>query len=131
MSYLFFSNSDDSLDSRACVTIYKRNCNPKSNLILDHSKYHILPVSVKPASVSNFCVSSTISSSSFANSASKRSFYHSKFSSPNIPATPKSPISISLTDRNNCSFRFLRSLNLMIQNLLVRLLKHLIVRLFQ
>ena len=59
----FSSNSDNSLVYRACLAIYKANCNPKSNLELDHSKSHILTVSVKPAipmSVSNFCVSHTL-----------------------------------------------------------------------
>ena len=91
---------------------------------MDHSKSHILPVSVKPAipmSVSSFCVSSTLSNSSdamvqkpsfdsysfkssyFTKSASKRSFFHSTFSGPKIPTTPKSSISVSATNHNNFS----------------------------
>ena len=66
----FSSNSDKSLCSKAYLAICKANPNPKSNLVLkDHSKSHILPVSVKSAiliSVSNFCVSSTLSNSSGA-----------------------------------------------------------------
>ena len=62
----FYSNSDKSLISRACLATW----NSKSNLVLkDHSKSHILPVSVKPAipmSVSNLCASSTLSNSSDA-----------------------------------------------------------------
>ena len=43
----FSSNSNNSLVSRACLAICKANSNPKSNLVLkDHSKFHILPVSV-------------------------------------------------------------------------------------
>ena len=97
----------------------------KSNLVLkNNSKSHMLPVSVKPAipvPVSNFCVSSTLSnssgamiqkhsfdshsfkSSSFTNSASQLSFCRSKFSSPKIPTTPKSSISVSPTNHNNFS----------------------------
>ena len=75
MFHLFFGisfscNSANSLCSRACLVIYKGDCNPKSDLVLkDNSKSHILPVSVKPAipvSVSNFPVSSTLSNSSDA-----------------------------------------------------------------
>ena len=121
----FCSNSADSLSSRAYLAICKANFNPKSNLVLkDHPKFHILPVSVKPAipvSVSNFCVSSTLSnssdvmvqkhsfdshsfkSSSFTNSASQLSFYRSKFSGPKIPSTPKSSTSVSPTNHNNFS----------------------------
>ena len=121
----FPSNSANNLCSRACLAIYKANSNPKSNLVLkDNSKSHILPVSVKPAipvSVSNFCVSSTLSnsndvmvqkhsfdshsfkSSSFTNSASQLSFYRSKFSGPKIPTTPKSSTSVSPTNHNNFS----------------------------
>ena len=66
----FSSNSDNSLGSRACLAICKANSNPKSNLVFkDHSKSHILPVFIKlaiPMSVSNFCVSSTLSNSSDA-----------------------------------------------------------------
>ena len=118
----FSSNSDDRLISRAFVAIYKTNCNPKFNLVFDHSKSHISPVFVEPVSVPNFCISSTISSSSYAvvqkpsfesysfksssfvNFASKCSFCHSKFSSSKIPTTPKSPVSVSPKDCNNCSF---------------------------
>ena len=102
----FSSNSYNSLVSRACFAICMANCNPKSNLALDHSKSHILPVSIKPAipmSVSNFCVSPTLSnssdvmvqkpsfdsysfkSSSFINLASQHSYCHSKFSGSKIP----------------------------------------------
>ena len=60
----FSSKSDNSLGSRACLAICKANSNPKFNLALkDHSKFHFLPVSIKPAkpmSVSNSCVSSTL-----------------------------------------------------------------------
>ena len=43
----FSCNSDNSLVSRA-TAICEANCSPKSNLVLkDHSKSHILPVSVK------------------------------------------------------------------------------------
>ena len=87
-------------------------------------KSHSLPVFVKlaiPTSVSNFCVSSTLSnssdamvqkpsfnsysfkSSSLTNSDSQLSSCHSKFSGPKIPTTPKSPISVSPTNRNNFS----------------------------
>ena len=121
----FSSNSANSLLSRACLAICKANSSPKSNLVLkDHSKSHNLTVSVKPAipvSVSNFCVSSTLSnssdalvqkhsfvsysfkSSSFTNSASQLSFCCSKFSGPKIPTTPKSSISVSPTNHNNVS----------------------------
>ena len=72
-------------------------------------------------SVSNFCVSSTLSnssdamvqkhsfdyysfkSSSFTNSASQFSFCRSKFSGPKIPSTPKSSISVFPTNHNNFS----------------------------
>ena len=72
-------------------------------------------------SISSFCVSSTLSNSSdamvqkpsfdsysfkssyFAKSASKRSFFHSTFSGPKIPTTPKSSISVSVTNHNNFS----------------------------
>ena len=121
----FSSNSANSLCSRACLVIWKANSNPKSNLVLkNNSKSHILPVSTKPAipgSVSNFCVSSTLSNSSgamvqkysfdshsfkpssFTNSTSQFSFCRSKFSSPKIPTTPKSSISVSPTNHNNFS----------------------------
>ena len=60
----FSSNSGNSLGSKACLAICKGNSNPKSNLALkDHSKFHFLPVSIKPAkpmSVSNSCVPSTL-----------------------------------------------------------------------
>ena len=73
-------------------------------------------------SVSNFCVSSTLSnssdamvqkhsldsysfkSSSFTNSTSQSSFCHSKFSGPKIPYTPKSSISVPITNQINFSF---------------------------
>ena len=83
----FPSNSDNSLGSRVCLAICKVNSNPKSNLALkDHSKFHFLPVSIKPAktmSVSNSCVSSTLSNSSDA-MVQKPSFdsYSFKSSSP-------------------------------------------------
>ena len=121
----FSSNSANSLSSRAYLAICKANFNPKYNLVLkDHPKFHILPVSVKPAipvSVSNFCVSSTLSNSSdamvqkhsfdshsfksnsFTNPASQLSFYRSKFSGPKIPTTPKSSTSVSPTNHNNFS----------------------------
>ena len=90
-------------------------------ILTQNWKSHILPVSIKPAipvSVSNFCVSSTLSNSSdamvqkhsfdshsfkpssFTNSASQLSFCRSKFSG---PTTPKSSISISPTNHNNFS----------------------------
>ena len=121
----FSSNSANSLCSRACLAICNANSNPKSNLFLkNNSKSHILPVSIKsaiPVSLSNFCVSSTLSnssgamvqkhsfdshsfkSSSFTNSPSQLSFCRSKFSSPKIPTTPKSFISVSPTNHNNFS----------------------------
>ena len=121
----FSSNSANSLCSRACLGTCKVSSNPKSNLILKYnSKSHILPVSFKsaiPVSVSNFCVSSTLSNSSgamvqkhsfdshsfkstsFTNSASQLSFFCSKFSSPKIPTTPKSSISVPPTNHNNFS----------------------------
>ena len=96
----------------------------KFNLVYkDNSESHILAVSVKPAipvSLSDFCVSSTLPNSSdsmvqkhsfdshsfkpssFTNSASQLSFCRSKFSSPKIPTTPKSSISVSPT--NHISF---------------------------
>ena len=98
----FSSNSDNSLGSRACLAICKANSNPNSI----------------PMSVSNFCVSSTLSnssdaiaqkpsfdsfsfkSSSFTNSASQRSFCHTNFAG----TTPKSFISASPINRNNFSF---------------------------
>ena len=73
-------------------------------------------------SVSNFCISSTLSNSSdamvqkpsfdsysfkssmFKNSTSQHYFCHSKFLGPKIPTTPKSSISVSPTNRNNFSF---------------------------
>ena len=119
----FSSNSANSLCSRACLGTCKVSSNPKSNLVLkNNSKSHILPVSVKSSvSVSIFCVSSTLSNSSgimvqkhsfdshsfkstsFTNSASQLSFCCSKFSSPKIPTTPKSSISVSPTNHNNFS----------------------------
>ena len=123
--HFFSSNSANSLCFRACLAICKANSNPKSNLVLkDNSKSHILPVSIKtaiPVSVSDFCVSSTLSNSSdamvqkqsfdshsfklsfFTNSASQLSFCRSKLSSPNISTTPESSISVSATNRNNFS----------------------------
>ena len=47
--------------------------------------------------------SHSFKSSSFTNSASQLSFCHSKFSSPKIPTTPKSSISVSPTSHNNFS----------------------------
>ena len=151
--FIVFFELSNRFVSRACVAICKVNSNLKSNLVLkDHSKFHLLPVSVKPAipmSVSTFCVSPTRSnssdvtvqklsfdsysfkSSSFTNSASQSSFCHSKFSNPKITTTPKSSISVSPTNRNSFSLSppsVIKSI--MNQNLFVRLLKHLIVRLF-
>ena len=62
----FSFNSDNSLGSRASLAICKANSNPKSNLARkDHSKFHFVPVSIKPAEpVSNSRVSSTLSNSS-------------------------------------------------------------------
>ena len=96
------------------------------NLIKCHLKSHILPVSFKLAismSASNFCVSSILSKSadgvvlknssfksysfqagSFINSASQRSNCHSNFSSPKIPAIPKSSISVFPTNCSNFSY---------------------------
>ena len=75
----FSSNSANSLCSRASLAICKANSNPKSNLVLkDNSNSHILPVSLKPAipvSVSNFCVSPTLSNSSDA-MVQKHSFHY-------------------------------------------------------
>ena len=46
----FSSNLGNSLGSRSCHAICKANSNPKSNLVLkDHSKSHILLVSIKLA----------------------------------------------------------------------------------
>ena len=141
----FSSNSDNSLGSRTCLAICKANSNPKSNFVLkDHSKSHILPVFVKfaiPMSVSNFCVSSTLSNSSNA-----------MVQKPVLILTHLSLVLVLFVTQNSQAlrfllllnlpfqflqqiaiiflFRFLQSLNLMIQNLLVRLLKHLIFRLF-
>ena len=128
------SNSDNSLGSRACLAVCKANSNPKSNLALkDDSKFYFFPVSIKPAipmSVSNSCVSSTLSNSNDT-MVQKPSFesYSFKSSSPFKSTTPKSFISVSQTNLNNFSFS-IPSLNLMIQNLLLRLLKHLIFHLF-
>ena len=105
----FSSNSGNSLGSRACLAICKANSNPKSNLALKgHSKFHFLPVSIKPAksmSVSNSCVSSTLSNSSDV-MVQKPSFDSCSFksSSPFKSTTPKSSISVSPTNRNNFSF---------------------------
>ena len=73
-------------------------------------------------SVSNICVSCTLSnsndamiqkqsfnsysfkSSSFTNPASQRSFCHSEFSGPKFPVTPKSSMLVSPTNRYNFSF---------------------------
>ena len=107
----FSSNSGNSLGSRVCLAICKANSNPKSNLALkDHSKFHFLPVSIKPAktmSVSNSCVSSTLSNSSDA-MVQNPSFdsYSFKSSSQFKSATPKSSISVSPTNRNNFCFSF-------------------------
>ena len=131
----FSSNSDNSLGTRACLAICKANSNPKSNLALkDHSKFHFLPVFIKPAKpmfVSNSCVSYTFSNSSRV-MVQKPSFdsYSFKSSSPFKSTTPKSFISVFQQIAIIFLFQFLQSLNLMIQNLLVRLLKHLIFRLF-
>ena len=104
----FSSNSANSLCSRACVAICKANSNPKSNLLLkDHSKSHILLVSVKPGlpvsmvqKHSNVMVQKhSFDSDSFKSS----SFCHSKFSGLKIPTTPKSSISVSSTNHNNIS----------------------------
>ena len=105
----FSSNSDNSLGSRACLAICKTNSNPKSNLALkDNSKFHFLPVSIKPAkpmSVCNSCVSSTLSNSSDAMGQKPSFDSHSfKSSSPFKSTNPKSSISVSPTDRNNFSF---------------------------
>ena len=60
----FSSNWDNGLVSRASVASSKANSNSKSNSVLqDHSKSHILPVSL---SASNFYVSSTLFKSSDA-----------------------------------------------------------------
>ena len=46
----FSSNLDNILGSRSCHAICKANSNPKSNLVFkDHSKSHILAVSIKLA----------------------------------------------------------------------------------
>ena len=46
----FSSNLDNSLVSKASLAICKTNSNPQSNLVFkDHSKSHVLPVSVKLA----------------------------------------------------------------------------------
>ena len=142
----FSFNSDNNLISKACLAICQPNSNSKCNLVLkEHTKSHILPVSIKfaiPMSLSNFCDSSTLSNSSDAmvlkpsfdsyliksssstNSASQRSFCPSKFSGPKIPTT-------LISNKSQCFlFRFLQSLNLITQNLLARLLEHLIFCLF-
>ena len=126
----FSSNSDSSLGSRACLAICKANSNPKSNLALkDHSMFYFLPVSIKPAipmSVSNSCVSSTLSN--FKNPVlilTRLSLVlHLSLLFLNLPSQFLQQISIIFL------FRFLKSLNLMIQSLFVRLLKHLIFHLF-
>ena len=103
------SNSDNSLGSRACLAICNANSNPKSNLPLkDHSKFHFLPVSIKPTipmSVSNSCASSTLSNSCDA-MVQKPSFdsYSFNCSSPFRSTTPKSSISVSPTNHNNFTF---------------------------
>ena len=137
-------NVQCAMNNELCVAIGKGNSDSKSNLVVKvPSKSHILPVSVKPAimSVSHFCVSFALSkyneamalknpgfkfysckSNSVTNSVSQRSFCHLRFLSLlllNYSSQFLQQIAIiSLT-------RFLQSLNLMIQSLLVRFLKHL------
>ena len=113
----------------ACVALCKPNSDSKSNLVLnDHSKPHILPVFVKPyisTSVSNFCVSSTLSKSNDAIVLKNPSFTSYSFESGSVANSvsprsfrkPKSFISVSPTNRINFSYS--------IQNLLVRFLQDL------
>ena len=140
------------LASQSAKQILTQNPMQYLRIIQSHMLNHILPVSVKPAipmSVSNFCVSSTLSNSSdamvqkhsfdshsfkpssFANSASQLSFRRSKFSGPKIPTTPNHPSQFLQQITIIFLLHFLTSLNLMIQNLLVCLLKHLIFHPFQ
>ena len=129
----FSSNSDNSVGSRACLAIRKANSNPKSNLARkDHSKFHFVPVSIKPAKpvlilvfLPHFQILVML-----------------WFKNPVLILTHLSLVlHLSLLLLNLLSqflqqiaiiflFRFLQSLNLMIQNLFVRLLKDLIFRLF-
>ena len=148
----FSSNSDKSLASRACLAIFKENSNHKSNLVLkDHSRSHILTVLLNLLYLCLFLVfvflplfqilvmlwykNPVLILTHLRLVLSQIRLHNVLF------VTQNSQVLRFLTLLNHPSqflqqiaiiflFRFLQVLNLMIQNLLVRLLKHLTFCLF-